>query len=277
MRRSRMLRPVGVAAYRAADRMLPAAPGPRVVVNSMPKSGTHLVSELLDQLGGMRFSGHAVMFIEARRHRDTDKALAVVERRARRLRPSHYMGSHLTWDPRVESILTSADVRLVTILRDPRALVVSAKNYLYKATWMPHRDRLIDWLGDERSVMEFAIRGHGDPGDAVYVPDLGTHFHGYVRWLDSPAGLTVRFEDLVGPQGGGTTDAQNRAVGQILDHLGLREGDEPIEEVAARVFSDRSITFHGGQSDAWRSELPNDLQDEVLERCADDMRRLGYA
>jgi len=277
MRRSRLLRPVGVAAYRAVDRLIPAQPGPRVVANSMPKSGTHLVTELLDQLGGMRFSGHAAMFIETDRHRNTEEGLALLERRMRRLRPSHYMGSHLICDPRVEAIISDADVQLVTILRDPRAIVVSAKNYLYNATWMPHRDWLIDWLGDERSVMELVIRGHGEPGDEVYVPDIGTHFHAYAQWKDSPAGLTVRFEDLVGPQGGGSAEVQNRVVGEVLDHLGLRQADEPVESVASRIFSGRSITFHGGQSDAWKAELPEDLQAELLDRCGDDMRALGYA
>lgn len=275
-RRSRALRPVGIASYRALDRLTPARPGPRVVVNSMPKSGTHLMAEVLDQLEGMRFCGRLVMYTPADQARASTSPTRELELRTRRLRPSHYLMAHLVHEEGIQRVLEEHGAKMVTILRDPRAVVLSAKNYLYNATWMPHRDELMARLPDERAVLEFIIRGHGDPTDPFHAPDIGQHYRAYARWHDVGFGLTVRFEDLVGPYGGGSAEAQLATVGGILRHLDSTADQATVARVAAGAFSTDSITFHGGSVDAWRTKLPADLAEEVTELCADDMARLGY-
>jgi hypothetical protein len=277
VRRSPALRPAAIAAYRAADRLMPAPPGPRVVANSMPKSGTHLLTSLLDQLEGMRFTGRIVMFTEMDRHAAAEARVRELDRRLARLRPSHYLATHMIHDARAEQLLLDRDIRLVTILRDPRAVVVSALHYLRDARWMTHRGELMDALPDERSVLEALVRGHGEPGDPYFIAEIGGHYRAYARWAASSAGLTVRFEDMVGRQGGGSDDVQVEQVGRILDHLGYRSDGESAADVARRLFSERSITFRTGRIDAWRTDLPAELSAEIEQRCGDSMARLGYA
>jgi hypothetical protein len=242
----------------------------------MPKSGTHLLTELLDQIEGMRFSGHVVMLTPADQLYEHDERIRELDRRARRLRSSHYLAGHLVHEEAVERVLERNATRLVTILRDPRAVVVSAKNYLYNATWMPHRDQLMTQLGDERAVLEYLVGGQPAPGEQFHVPDIGEHYRAYADWQRSDVGLTVRFEDLVGPQGGGSLAAQHDTVRRILDHLGYATDEQTVARVAGGAFSGSSITFHGGRVDAWREELPGDLIDEINARCADEIARLGY-
>ena len=275
-RRSRALRPLGIAVYRGVDRLTPAPPGPRVIVNSMPKSGTHLVTQLLDQVDGMRFSGHVVMYTPSSHAQEDQATVRTLERHARKLRPSHYLAGHLTRVDQVEDALRPHDVRLLTILRDPRAVVLSGMNYLYNATWMPHRDELMAMLPDQRAVLEYLVRGHGEPQDRYYCPDIGEHYRGYAAWAGSDIGMTLRFEDLVGPDGGGSRDAQLHSVGEVLRYLELPADERIVATVAAGAFSAESITFNGGQVAAWRDQLPADLVDEINERCAPEMASLGY-
>lgn len=275
VRRSPALRPPAIAAYRAVDRMLPAPPGPRVLCNSMPKSGTHLLATLLDQLPEMRFNGRVVMFD----HSDgahPQRRLAEIDRTLRRVRPSRYVGGHLVHDPRVEHTVKESGVSLVTILRDPRAIVLSGAHYVATATQLKGRERALELFPDLDSILRALVAGHGQPGDEFHFPEIGERFHSYATWQDSSAGLVVRFEDLVGDRGGGASDRQVETVARVLGHLGYRDEEVPADEMAGRLFSPDAITFRSGRVDTWRDELPGDLADEIAERCAADMQRLGY-
>ncbi len=274
-RRSRTLRPLGIAFYRTIDRLTPAPPGPKVVANSMPKSGTHLLTQVLDQIDGMRFNGQLVMYTPPQA--GIAKDVRKLDRRVDRLRPSHYISSHLIHDGRVADILNQHEARLITILRDPRSVVLSAKDYLYEATRMPHRAELLAMLPDERAVLEYLVRGHGEVGDRFFVPEIGEHYRSYAKWIRSSVGLVVRFEDLVGPKGGGSQEKQFETVQRILQHLAQPADERTVARVAARTFSSNSITFHSGRVDSWGHRLPTDLAEDIVARCADDMVLLGYS
>lgn len=276
VRQSPALRPPAVALYRAVDRLVPAPPGPRVVANSMPKSGTHLLASLLDQLDGMRFAGRVVLFSEADRH-DPDLRLAELTKTVSRLRDSHYVGSHLIREDRVEDQIRASGVKFVTILRDPRAVAVSAAHYVQNARQLRRRAEALAIFPDYESVLRAMVFGHGEPGDDFYSPEIGARYAGYAAWVDSPVGLTVRFEDLIGAQGGGSDHAQVQQVSAILDYLGYPADMESSAAFARGLFSEKSITFRAGAIDSWRTDLPDDLAHEVVSRCSGWMARLGYA
>lgn len=273
VRRSSALRPAAIAAYRAADRMMPAPPGPRVVANSMPKSGTHMLATLLDQIPGMRFNGRIVLFHHGHLHAPQPQ-LRELDRRVRSLRRSHYLGSHLICTPEVTSRVSASGVKLVTIVRDPRAVVVSAAHYVLNAPQLSRRDQALALFPDEQALLRATVFGHGEPGEDFYAPEIGSRFSAYADWADSPVGLTVRFEDLVGARGGGQRDRQVDEVQRILDFLevdGVR-----ADTLADGLFSEKAITFRTGTIDSWRNDLSRDLLAEIESRCGDSMDRLGY-
>lgn len=276
VRQSPRLRPAGVAAYRAVDRMLPAGGGPRVLANSMPKSGTHLLASLLDGLDDMRFAGHLVAFDCGDRHRPA-AALADLDKRLRALRPSRYLGGHLVADDAVQERVEASGVKLLTILRDPRAVVVSGANYVLEATQLEGRDEALELFPDKASILRALVHGHGEPGERMYFPEIGERYAAYARWWDSTVGLTVRFEDLIGGRGGGSDAEQVEQVAAVLQFLGYGEDPETSRRLATRLFSEKAITFRTGRIDAWREELPADLTGEIEERCGDWMARLGYS
>jgi hypothetical protein len=275
VRQNPRLRPAGIAAYRAVDRILPAGPGPRILANSMPKSGTHLLASLLDGLGDLRFAGHLVTFDCGDRH-DPEQPLDDLTKRLATLRNGRYLGGHLIADPAVQERVSASGVRLLTILRDPRAVIVSGANYVLEATQLRDRDEALELFPDKHAILRAMVTGHGRPGEKFHFPEIGERYGAYARWWDSPVGLTVRFEDLIGGRGGGDDEEQVDRVGTILQFLGYGDDPDTSRRLAARLFSEKAITFRTGRVDSWREELPPDLAAEVEERCADWMTRLGY-
>lgn len=276
-RRSPLLRPPAIAAFRALDRLTPAPPGPKVIANSMPKSGTHLLAALLDQIEGMRFAGRMVAFDAADAH-EPERPLRRLDKELRRLRSSHYIGGHLVRDPGVEARLhravTEDDVRLLTIMRDPRAIVVSGAHYVLNAPQLRGREDALRIFPDYASIVRAMVQGHGEPGDPLYFPEIGARYASYAAWADFAPGLLITFERLIGARGGGSDEDQRDELGRILDYLGYDA--ERAERIAGRLFSENAITFRSGRVDSWADDLPADLAAEILERCREPMRRLGY-
>jgi hypothetical protein len=72
----------------------------------------------------------------------------------------------------------------------------------------------------------------GDPEHGV--ASIGERLDAFEGWLTSDA-LVVRFEDLVGPAGGGDAEAQARTVRAIEDHLGIAVPDERFRAICASL------------------------------------------
>lgn len=71
------------------------------------------------------------------------------------------------------------------------------------------------------------------------------------RWLAAhPAVCRVSFEELTGPDGGGTLDLQEAAVKRVVAFLGA-EADPAT--LAKSLFNRASFTFRDGRSGAWRA------------------------
>lgn len=275
VRQSRRLRPAAIATYQAIDRLLPAASGPRVLANSLPKAGTHLLTKLLDEVDGMRFNGQYIAFHD-RDLADPDAKLAVIERELSRLRPSRYLGSHLIAAEPVVQRVVDSDVTMVTILRDPRAALVSMLHYMFTVKQMKEADDFVLQFPTREAMVHALIEGSGSPGDSQYFPDVGERYRQYVAWLDAPVGKVVRFEDLVGDRGGGSADDQLEHVTALLEYLGCGVEGNSARQIAERVFSPQSITFRSGGIDTWREDLsPADCA-RIEELCGDSMARLGY-
>lgn len=274
-RRSPLLRPPAVAAYRAIDRMFPAPAGPRVVANSMPKAGTHLLMSLLEALPKLRFAGQVISYLGEDAVGERDEFAHLV-RRVGLMRDSHYISGHLTYDEAVERTLVEADVRMVTIVRDPRAAVLSWAHYLLTTRHVPGREWVWEHYPDMTALQDALVQGIGEPRVYPYLPDIGERFRRYTGWSESQTGIVVRFEDLVGARGGGADSRQREAARSIVDYLGYAGPDALAAEVTARIFSPNSATFRTGQIDSWRQELPAELADEIYERCGTHMEKWGY-
>lgn len=70
--------------------------------------------------------------------------------------------------------------------------------------------------------------------------------------LHHPGVYATSFEELVGPNGGGSAEAQLRATAGLIDFLG--SGQSP-EDVAGNLFKPDAFTFFKGQIGGWRTEF----------------------
>lgn len=252
----------GLTPSKLRHRVLGAG-GPKVLCISIPKAGTHLLERALC-LHPALYRKLVPTVSEANLHRwgGLDGLLA-------RLRQGQIVVSHLRYRPEHLEVIERRGVRPIFLICDPHDIVVSQVHYVSRRS--DHRShRLFRSMVDDRERLRLAIVG--DPSHDV--ASIGERLDRFAGWL--PNSLVVRFEDLVGPDGGGDRARQLAALRDIDAHLGLNAGEDATAAVAGALFSRQSPTFRSGAIGGWRSSFDPDLEATFDAVVGDRLGVYGY-
>lgn len=248
---------------------------PPLFANSMPKAGTHL-QERMFALLGYRLSSILELGPSSGQDELDPGEVALVAKRLRRLRPGCSIRAHAFHFPELERHIIGNDVKTVTIVRDPRDVCVS--DAFYVARTPGHRLHAHYRGLDEAGRIMASIVGveSGELDGAA--PSLGItdHYRRFLLWLEQGPGIVVRFEDLVGPRGAGSDEAQATALGGIVEYLGLDLGAAEIERVRGDIFWEGSSTFRKGQIGSWSDHFTPDHTGVFEASFGDLLQSFGY-
>lgn len=259
-------------------RLRPGGDGPRVIANSIPKAGTHLLMSLLDAVPGMRFSGIHFGYGELTQPEDisASRRLEDLDRTLRRLGNAQYMMAHIRHRPDVVALLAAAGCNTLVCIRDPRDIALSWAAFLKSNSRHPLHERFMTDYPEHDDRLTAVITGVPSIPGRPALPSLRDHLDRFTGWLGEANGCVVRYEDLVGPRGGGTESAQLATVGRVLDFIGAAQADSDVAAVSGAVYSTKSATFRRGQIGSWRKELAPRHQALIQELCGDQLLALGY-
>src|SRR5688572_25532109 len=216
---------------------------------SFPKSGTHLLDQIL--LGFSKvapFSKRLHSFYaeyegESGRKRSSKEALAWLNS----LRPRDVASAHLfARDEIVRHVCTPKFIPYF-IFRDPRDVVVS---HVFYVTDMEanhvHHDYYAS-LPDFDARLKVSILGRPDAD--VEFPDVAARFAPYLGWLDQASVMKIHFEELI--------NDQIATLNRIIDHFLARvplQAPRPLifESLEASINPKRSPTFRSGKTGEWK-------------------------
>lgn len=143
----------------------------------------------------------------------------------------------------------TGEPRLIFNHRDPRAVLLSFVNYLSGetkggfGTFSDYKiyNQILKARGSLEEKLLYAIE---DPGFPCW-----REFRGSQWMLKHPAVCRVSYEELVGPAGGGSKEAQEAAVTRLLAHL--KAPGDPVS-IAAAMGNRDTFTFFKGEAYRWR-------------------------
>jgi hypothetical protein len=252
---------------------VPASDWPALLGISFPKSGTHLLDQIL--LGFAKvapFSLRLHSFFagyegESGRKRTLHETLAWVDS----LRPLDIASAHLfAWD-RVVTRVAAPDFVSYFIFRDPRDVVVSHVFYVTDMEAHHVHHEYYKLLADFNSRLKTSILGRPDAD--VEFPDIAGRFAPYMGWLDQPAVMPLHFEDLVNAR----PEALDRIIEHFLRRVPLHTPRERIREaLEASINPQRSPTFRSGRTGEWKQHFTPEHKLLFKEAAGDLLVRLGY-
>ena len=264
--------PRWIARVRAHDSDFAAQPP--VLVNSFPKSGTHLLVQLAEGLPE-RINYGAFLASMTSSFQFRERSPENAGRFIQGFVPGEIVRGHLFYDPRNVDDLARRNTVHFFIYRDPRDVVVSEAHYLREMNRWHRLAPYFRKLDSIEDAISLSITGFNPPIPGIGYPNIAERFARYEGWLSCDDCLSMRFEDLRG-------EGRDEIVRRMAEFYIARSGDPAINadacvrSMTAHVAPHKSHTFRSGQKAAWQQEFTAEhrrLFDELAGRL---LIELGY-
>jgi hypothetical protein len=246
---------------------------PPVLANSFPKSGTHLLFQMVDGLpNSTNYGAFLASMTSSFRFRERSPENA--SRFIQSFVPGEIVRGHLFFHPQNGADLRDKNVVHYFVYRDPRAVVVSEAHYLRE---MNRWHRLAPYFRQLRSMDEaimLSIRGFDPPIAGIEYPNIAARFARYAGWLNRDDCLALRFEDMA-------SVSRPTVIRRMAEFYAARcsapvDMEACIAAMTASIAPQKSHTFRSGKKSGWQQEFTAEHRRAFDELAGELLIELGY-
>lgn len=222
----------------------------KVILGTIPKSGTHLAKKLIEGILHQSISAGSVRALQDPRRSGCLFHLLP--------ETDHIMDRH------------EAGEAKVIMIRDPRDVLISQMHWIRK----------VSWWAPSNVIKKFRESSpEGQLTTLIEFPDTYFGVHYFVRkaleWMKRSDVFVCRFEDLVGPQGGGDRARQEATIRALAEHLGRSLSMQEVHQLADTLFGG-TVTFREGQIGTWRAHFTEEHKRLFKGQMGQELIDLGY-
>lgn len=247
---------------------------PAVFGNAMPKSGSHLVYQILKgitQIAPYRYVESLPVRMITGKGRQRSQGEILDDLKG--LKPGTMGWGYLRSYPEyLQFFAEHPEIISFFVYRDPRDQLISSIYYAVDIHLDHAQHEYYSGISmDERIKTEILGR---DAPDLLHLPNVRQHYEEYLNWLDCPEVLCLRFEDLI--------HDKDKSLSAILDHLERGSFRIPTSrETALAIIKEaiqpkKSATFRKGKSGGWREHFTEEHKQLFKETTGDLLIKLGY-
>jgi hypothetical protein len=246
---------------------------PPIFGNAKPKSGSHLLTQILSgfcQIAPYTYvESDPVRTVKASGGRfDPQETLSQLKR----IPPGVIGWGYVDATPENVACLCQPGRVNYFVYRDPRDMLIS---HVFFATDMHEGHGMHEYYQnlsnfDER--LKVAITGIDQNG--LYMVDVNKRYQGVFEWLEQPAVLCLRFEDLIHKR-----DEMLNAMLDQVEKTGYRiptPRPQALEILVETIQPKKSKTFRSGKTGEWKKYFKPEHKSLFKEVAGDLLVRLGY-
>lgn len=229
---------------------LSASEEKKIIALSIPKSGTTLLRKTIKLITSKPVIslGLRVRFFDPKKH----------------LKNKSIAESHHTTDVFNQILQNYNDQYIkIILIRDLRDVIISWRNWIVKGK-DPHPSHIYQNI----SVKEGLKKLINQKVHMNYIKNA-------ILWSKDPTVLIVRFEDLVGPLGGGNKNTQINTVIKIANHLGYAISYQEAVNISNSLFGG-TTTFFEGKIYKWKNVFDEELLKLFEKVYGKSFIELGY-
>jgi hypothetical protein len=270
----RALRPAGKTAQAILRwRRFSFHEAPPIFGNSKPKSGSHLLLQVLN--GFTRIMPYKYVDAEPvrtitkeGRRKTKEEVLSELKRIPRGVIGWGYVEA----TEENASFLTSSGRVNYFIYRDPRDMLVS---HVFFASDMHEEHGMHAYyksLPDFGERLKIAITGIDR--DGLHMVSVKQRYEGVFRWLATPGVMCIRFEDLINNR-----DAALLSMLDEVEKTGYRiptPREKALSILVDAIQPGKSRTFRAGKTGGWREHFTEEHKKLFKDIAGDLLVRLGY-
>ena len=263
----------------------------KILINSVPKCGTHLMGKLFGLLGFYDLKLHLLDLsywdynqkgnldkwepLKGKENFLNPKMIRINCRLAMQLiQSSQYSLAHINYKKSTAETIDSLKIKHVFMIRDPRDVAIS----FYKhATYKPEKVAPIgcynyfNSLDNNNERIQAVIKGVPN-----VMPNIRERYDNKLKWLEEKNICVVKFEDIIGEKGGGTENAQKQTLEKVLDYIEISKTDELYNKIKEQLFGGNTNTFNKGQIGSWKTEFSNEHKTMFKNIAGNILIKLGY-
>jgi len=195
---------------------------------------------------------------------------AKIDRLLTTVKSGQFMTGHVGYNSDLLDKIIGIGITPLLIVRDPRAIMTSFVNYVAHERRHPLHE--LFKISGRLQCYRYCL--YGIPEGDILLKPLLDRFHALSPWYDSEQVVQIRFEDLVGVEGGGSKNRQHETLMFISEVLGLDAGLAGY--VASNVFGSGRATFRVGNINSWKDETPASIVKETETLLGPVMHRWSY-
>jgi len=246
---------------------------PIIFGNSKPKSGSHLLLQILK--GFTQIMPYAYVAAEPIRTITKDGERRTTNRIVADLKhvPRGVIGwGYVEASPENVSVLCQPGRVNYFIYRDPRDMLVSQ---VFFATDMHEEHGMHAFyksLPDFGERLKVAITGIDR--DGLKMVSVKQRYDGVFEWLDQPGVMCIRFEDLINIR-----DATLNAILEEVEKTGYKiptPHEKALKILVEAIQPTKSHTFRSGKTGGWREYFTDEHKMLFKDVAEDLLVRLGY-
>jgi hypothetical protein len=245
---------------------------PIVFGNAMPKSGSHLLTQVfygLTSIGPFVNPGFPPVNRDESNQPLTDKQIFS---NIYGMLPGDIRYGYIHAKEPFFSLLTQPEQATVFIYRDPRDMLIS---HIFYATDLYQEHGMHAFYAELDSMearLMVAIEGISKPPFSI--SNVRERYDSYIGWLEQSQVFSIRFEDLILEQD--VTLARLIGFLEVCGFDLIIPHDQAIQTLKAGISPQKSGTFRKGEPGNWREHFSEANKVRFKEIAGDLLVRLGY-
>jgi hypothetical protein len=240
---------------------------PKVLINSVPKSGTNLLIQIINGIPKLQ-QNQTVLY-----HKDN-------YREALNIQKGKFVCGHIRYNNKTSSDFRQHSIKQVFIYRDLRDVAVSMHHFIIdKFHRHPLYAHFKNNVTNHEEQLLALIQGIQLPRDGgIYTfPGIYEEYKLIYGWKNDPSVCSIRFEDLVKSEA-----SKQKEIRKIIDFLwedlqGLQLSKNQLQLLMTEnINPDTSWTFRKGKAGTWRDEFTTRHKEAFKRVTGNFLIELGY-
>jgi len=278
----------------------------KIFINTVPHSGTHFLSSILENVGYKHAIYRNTLYLGPPYYRRGQKAginwrtanllserfkffeqkevpvsvsapvmitASTYEHLFKVVKPGSFIIGHVPYSETSDKIHQEKLDLTLTIIRDPRDMILSMLRHVKDRKTHHAHNYLFNVLDDDKARF-FAI-ADGYNNKYGYLVGAESMLNSMLDWIKTDNNLSLKFEDIVGEQGGGSKENQLNSMRSLLNLINIDSTDENIKLIATDSFG-KTSTFRKGYIHGWKDFLTESENIKFERRYSDLLKKSGY-